>query len=113
METAPDLEATGEEISPEISSVKVPDTEPAVEVDSYVETWDNPDSEPPQDANEFNQRVERLMAMMEDDPKVRDRLLAETYVNIASAEMGIRQMAEAVQKQGIAGLMKGAFSRGG
>lgn len=91
METAPELETTGEEISPEISSTEAP----------------------PQDKEEFDQRVERLMAMMEDDPKVRDRLLAETYVNIASAEMGIRQMAEAVQKQGIAGLMKGAFSRGG
>jgi hypothetical protein len=68
---------------------------------------------PPVDENEFNNRVERLMGMMENDSKVRDRLIAETYVNIASAEMGIRGMFEMMQSQGVAGLMKGAFRRGG
>lgn len=91
METAPDLE-TGEEVSE--------DTET-----SSAES-------PPQDREEFNKRVERLCEMMKADPDVRDRIIAETYVNIASAEMGIRGMFEAFQEQGMAGLMRGAFRRG-
>lgn len=95
MEITPDLEPTGEETSEEVSS---PESPPEVA---------------PLDVEEFNRRVETLMGLMEDDPKVRDRLIAETYVNFASAEMGIRGMFEMFQKQGMAGLMKGAFRRGG
>jgi hypothetical protein len=90
MEITPELEPTGEEISSEVSS---------------------PES-PPENREEFNQRVERLCEMMKADPDVRDRIIAETYVNIASAEMGIRGMFEAFQEQGMAGLMRGAFRRG-
>lgn len=93
METTPEMVEevpAGEEVSEETSS---------------------PES-PPQDREEFNRRVERLCEMMENDPKVRDRIIAETYVNIASAEMGIRGMFEAFQEQGMAGLMRGAFRRG-
>jgi hypothetical protein len=67
---------------------------------------------PPVDREEFNNRVDRLCEMMKADPDVRDRIIAETYVNIASAEMGIRGMFEAFQEQGMAGLMRGAFRRG-
>lgn len=67
----------------------------------------------PINEEEFNRRVSVLCEMMKADPTVRDRLIAETYVNIASAEQGIRGMVEAIQSQGIAGMMRGAFSRKG
>lgn len=112
METKPDLETTGEEVSNETSSPNIPD-EPATKLDpeSYSEEWVTP-SPAPLDLDEFNRRVESLMELMEEDSKVRDRLIAETYVNFASAEMGIRGLYELVQSQGMAGLMKGAFRRG-
>lgn len=69
-------------------------------------------SGPPISSEDFEHRVTRLMELMDADPKNRDRILAEIYVNIASAEMGLRGVFEAVQKQGISGLMKGAFRRG-
>lgn len=107
METKPDLETSGEEISEEVSSPN----------DEWVVPPEEPE-EPqaptaPLDIEEFNRRVESLMELMENDPKVRDRLIAETYVNFASAEMGIRGMYEMFQTQGISGFMKGAFRRGG
>jgi hypothetical protein len=82
---------TGEEVSTETSSAE----------------------SPPIDKADFEARVERLCEMMMNDPAVRDRIIAEIYVNIASAEMGIRGIFEAMQSQGIAGLMKGALRRGG
>lgn len=69
-------------------------------------------SEPPPDREEFERRVTRLVEMMQEDSSVRDRILAEIYVNIASAEMGVRGIFDAVQKQGIAGMMRGAFRKG-
>lgn len=100
METTPDL--MGEEISEEVSSMESPPEETPSEETVSLHTTE-----------EFQARVTRLMEMMESDPKVRDRLLAEIYVNIAQAEMGIRGMFEAMQSQGALGLMKGAFRRGG
>lgn len=105
METTPDLEITGEETSEEVSSPNESTTE--------TDEWVMPESSAPLDAEEFNRRVEKLVEMMEADPKVRDRLIAETYVNFASAEMGIRGMFEMFQQQGLSGMMKGAFRRGG
>jgi hypothetical protein len=92
MEITPELE-TGEEVSEDQTETSSADS-------------------PPEDREEFNTRVERLCQLMQDDPKVRDRIIAEIYVNIASAEMGIRGMYEAFQTQGMAGLMRGAFKRG-
>jgi hypothetical protein len=66
---------------------------------------------PPVTNEEFEQRVSRLMELMAENPTNRDRIIAEIYVNMASAEMGIRGVFEAVQSQGIAGLMKGALRR--
>lgn len=66
----------------------------------------------PENRDEFERRVTRLMEMMKDDPDVRDRILAETYVNIASAEQGIRGVFEMVQQQGMAGFARGMFRRG-
>jgi len=95
METTPEL--AGEEISEEISSDEIPEEE-------YVG---------PIDSEEFESRVERLCEMMKNDPDVRDRLIAETYVNFASAEMGIRGMFQKFQSEGMAGMFRGAFRRGG
>lgn len=83
-------DAVSEEPSPEVSST----------------------ASPPLTAEDFEHRVTKLMELMESDPKNRDRIIAEIYVNIASAEMGIRGVFEAIQTQGISGLMKGAFRRG-
>lgn len=83
------------------------------------ETYEvSPDESPPDefaaplDEEEFNARVNRLMDKMKEDPDVRDRVLAEIYVNMASAEMGIRGVAEMVRAQGIGGLMRSALRRG-
>jgi hypothetical protein len=94
------------EITPDLE--EIPETESGEEVSEETSSADSP----PEDREEFEQRVERLCEMMKADPDVRDRIIAETYVNIASAEMGIRGMFEAMQSQGIAGLMKGALRRG-
>lgn len=106
MEITPDLE-TGDETSAET------EVSSANEDEWVVPKEEETPATYPQSEEEFNQRVERLMTMMEEDSSVRDRLIAETYVNIASAEMGIRGMFTMFQEQGMAGLMKGAFRRGG
>lgn len=110
MESTPELQ-TGEETE-QVSSTESP-PENVVEEIEY-ENAEEEISEPtgPLDKEEFENRVTRLMAMMKEDSTVRDRILAETYVNIASAEMGIRGVMEAMQSGGIAGMMKGAFRRG-
>lgn len=91
------------------------ETTPELEVDSGEETSDEVSSteSPPLDKEDFERRVNNLVEMMREDPNVRDRVLAEIYVNMASAEMGIRGVFEAIQNGGMAGLMKGAFKRGG
>jgi len=106
MEITPELE-TGEETE-EVSSPDDP-----LEETSEGGTIEEGTSVSLQTEEEFNERVERLVGMMKDDPDVMLRVIAETYVNFAQAEMGIRGMFEAMQSQGIAGLMKGALRRGG
>lgn len=69
-------------------------------------------SSAPADNEEFESRVRKLVEMMEADSKVRDRIIAEIYVNIASAEQGIRGVFEMIQSQGVGGFMRGAFRRG-
>jgi hypothetical protein len=98
MDTSPELEISAPAETP---------GEEAPENDSEVSS---PNASPMSD-EDFNRRVGKLMEMMEEDPKVRDRLLAEIYVNFASAEQGIRGMAETLQTQGLAGMMRGAFRR--
>jgi hypothetical protein len=99
MEPAPDMETVETEF---------PAGEETPETDSEVSSA----SASPMSTEDFNRRVEKLMEMMETDSKVRDRLLAEMYVNFASAEQGIRGMVEAFQSQGFAGMMRGAFRKG-
>lgn len=104
METLP---VEGEE-SLEDSSTESPpeEIEPVEETEEFVS------SSSPANNEEFETRVTKLMEMMEGDSKVRDRILAEIYVNIASAEQGIRGVFEMVQTQGVGGFMRGAFKRG-
>lgn len=87
-----------------------------VDSDGETETVVSPDESPPMnapmDTEEFNRRVQNLTEMMKDNPDVMLRCIAEIYVNMASAEMGIRGVVETIQQGGMAGLMKGAFGRG-
>lgn len=92
--------------------MELPEIIPGEESSDTVESEGSSHEAPPQNAEEFAERVARLCVMMQDDPTVRDRIIAEIYVNIASAEMGIRGVVEAVQSQGVAGLMRGAFRKG-
>lgn len=96
METPTTDELTGEDVS-----------EDTAEVDSA-----GPLASTPLDNEEFKRRVDHLVELMKTDPAVERRLLAEMYVNMSSAEMGIRGVFEAIQSQGISGLMRGAFKRG-
>jgi hypothetical protein len=97
--------------TPELEAIDSDDIE-AFETGGETDSV-SPTESPPQDREEFERRVNRLVEMMQEDPAIRDRILAETYVNIASAEIGIRGVFEAIQQGGMAGLMKGAFRRGG
>lgn len=81
--------------------------------DEETSSPESPPSTGPVSTEDFERRVNKLCEMMEADPKVMYRLIAETYVNFSSAEMGIRGMFEQMQKQGMMGLMKGALRRGG
>jgi len=89
------------------------ETTPELETPGGETEQVSPTESPPQSKEEFERRVNKLVEMMQEDPSVRDRIIAETYVNIASAEIGIRGVFEAIQQGGMAGLMKGAFRRGG
>lgn len=119
METLPEQ---GEESRMGDSSTESPPEEmPDIELPENVveEIEFEQDEEPefvsssaPADNEEFESRVRKLVEMMEADSKVRDRIIAEIYVNIASAEQGIRGVFEMIQSQGVGGFMRGAFRRG-
>lgn len=61
----------------------------------------------------FEETVDKLLAMIADDPSVRDRMIVETYVNLAQIEMGVRGAMTMIQTEGMAGMMRGVFSRKG
>lgn len=98
------------ETSDETSETEVSTESPPENLGEEIVTELSEDPSP-LDREEFERRVSKLCQMMEEDPTVRDRIIAETYVNMASAEMGIRGMFELVQKQGLSGMMRGAFKR--
>jgi hypothetical protein len=60
---------------------------------------------------EFKRQVDYLCEKMQDDPAIRDRIIAETYVNIANMETAIRSVFVMFQQEGMAGMFKGMFSR--
>jgi uncharacterized coiled-coil protein SlyX len=63
------------------------------------------------EANEFEERVSRLLAMIEADPSVRDRVLVELYVTIAEFKLQIDQMQAEFAALGPKGIFK--MMRGG
>lgn len=64
-------------------------------------------------AEEFERRRNALVEKMANDPVVRDKILAEIYLNIANMEMALRGMFETVQSQGFAGMLKSMIGRRG
>lgn len=60
---------------------------------------------------EFTRRVEMLMEMMAEDPAVRDRIIAETYVNIAQIETSVRGTVEMIQREGLGAILKSGMKR--
>jgi hypothetical protein len=63
---------------------------------------------------EFKESVEFLMQKIRDDPEIRDRLICETYVNIANMETAIRNTFTMFQNEGgPMAMMKMLFGRKG
>jgi hypothetical protein len=77
----------------------------------------SPNGDPPTEVDEgkeeFERRVNKLCDMMAADPSVRDRIIAETYVNFANAEMMIRSFTEKLRTEGMPGMFKSMMSRKG
>lgn len=88
----------------------VHETEESVSV-SGVNPGTNGDS--PNDIEQFNARVDRLLEMIAEDPTVRDRMLAELYINFANVELMFRQITQTLQEVGPAGLFKSMMGRKG
>lgn len=83
-------------------------TEPLTEV---REEGLSPSAGVPDSQDEFTRRVEKLMEMMADDPTVRDRIIAETYVNIAQIETAVRGTVEMIQRDGLGAILKSGMKR--
>lgn len=64
------------------------------------------------EAAEFKRKVDALVSMMNEDAEVRDRIIAETYVNIANIEAYVRTVATVIQSEGIGGMLRGMRKRG-
>jgi hypothetical protein len=61
---------------------------------------------------EFKTQVNFLMDKIREDPEIRDRLICETYVNIANMETAIRSTFAMFQEQGIGSMFKAMLGRG-
>jgi len=61
---------------------------------------------------QFKEQVDFLMMKIGEDPDVRDRIICETYVNIANIETAIRGTFQMFQDQGMASIFKSMFGRG-
>lgn len=57
----------------------------------------------------FDERVNRLLTMMRDDPGVRDRMLCEIYIGFTDMERGMRTM---MQNGGPVAMLKAMMGRG-
>lgn len=77
----------------------------------------SPDAEPGEASsevspeNDFDSRVARLMQMIEDDPRNRDRMIAELYVTVSEFGDEFRNMMEQMNNLGPAGFMKAILGR--
>lgn len=71
----------------------------------------SPSAGVPDSQDEFTRRVEKLMEIMAEDPAVRDRIIAETYVNIAQIETAVRGTVEMIQREGLGAILKSGMKR--
>ena len=65
-----------------------------------------------EEEDEFQARVNRLLEMVDEDPRVRDRMLAEVYVTVAEFQAQFRAMQEDVQRMGPRAVLKSMFGGG-
>lgn len=87
---------------------------PVVTEDGLTAEEESPAVDGPTDERaEFERKVSALVIMMNDDPEVRDRIIAEIYVNMANTELHFRRMITLLQEQGLGSMMRGMFSRKG
>lgn len=56
--------------------------------------------------DEFTARVERIVAMMQEDPAIAQRILAELYVQVSEAATMMRAMQDDFGKLGPGGILK-------
>jgi len=89
-------------------------------VPAVSEDIPSPSSEAPEpgevsedEISPFDKRVNNLMAMIAEDPSVRDRVLCELYVTIAEFSDEFRAMQAQINSVGPAGFMKMIFGRRG
>jgi hypothetical protein len=61
--------------------------------------------------DEFQERVNRLLELLAEDPSVRDRMIAEIYVTVAEFQAGFREMQENVSKMGPRAFFKSMFGK--
>lgn len=71
------------------------------------------ESEEDKALKEFKAQVDFLMGKIGEDPDIRDRLICETYVNIANMETAIRSTFAMFQNEGgMGGMLKMLMGRG-
>lgn len=103
----------------ELASVSSPSNEgeetsfDALDGTEDEETQSEVVSEMQSDQDAFQERVDRLVGMIGDDPSIRDRMIAETYVTIAEFSETLREMQAAMGSMGPAGFMRAMMSGGG
>lgn len=61
---------------------------------------------PPVSDDEFRERVDRILALIEKDPAVRDRVLVELYVQVSEFATTFRAMQDDFGKLGPGGILK-------
>lgn len=87
-------------------------SEPASEVASVPPAGGGTDVAPAEEeTNEFEERVARLLKMIQDDPAIRDRVLVELYVTIAEFKLQLDLMQQEFATLGPKGIFK--MMRGG
>ena len=66
----------------------------------------------PEDPNEFDTRVNRLLGMIAEDPSLRDRMLTEMYVTLSEFQAQFAEMQDNMEKIGPRALFKSMFGKG-
>lgn len=111
VESSPNLgedsipEENDEEITPGEAADESNDGEPPEEVTGEIVA---PEGDP-----EYDQRVARLLGMIEQDPTVRDRMICEMYVTLAEFSEQIRGAQAMMSEVGPRAFISAMFGRGG